>query len=47
MQAGAVVGLLQVGPLLLQITAPRAGIVASVAAEAVVGYGTALVHLEQ
>ena len=47
--AGQAVGLLQIGPLLLPVTAPLAGVVAAVlAAEGhAVGYGTALVELQR
>ena len=45
--AGRVVGLLKIGPLLLPVTAPQAGIVDSIhAADGLpVGYGTPLVEL--
>jgi acetyl-CoA carboxylase biotin carboxyl carrier protein len=45
--AGRAVGLLQIGPLLLPVTAPQAGIVDSIhAADGLhVGYGTPLVEL--
>lgn len=45
--AGDIVALLQVGALLMPVTAPRAGVVVrhAVAAGTRVGYGTALVHL--
>ena len=47
-RAGATVGLLQIGPLLLPVPAPRAAVVAGlrVAHGATVGYGTPLVDLD-
>ncbi|MDM0039861.1 acetyl-CoA carboxylase biotin carboxyl carrier protein subunit [Variovorax sp. J22G21] len=46
--AGQPVGLLQIGPLLLPVAAPLAGVIAAVcvAAGCTVGYGTALVELQ-
>jgi acetyl-CoA carboxylase biotin carboxyl carrier protein len=46
-RAGAVLGLLRIGKLLLAVTAPRDGVVAEfIAAEGgTVGYGAALVRL--
>jgi acetyl-CoA carboxylase biotin carboxyl carrier protein len=46
--AGQPVGLLQIGPLLLPVTAPLAGVITAipVAAGRTVGYGTALVELQ-
>jgi len=46
--AEQIVGLLQIGPLLLPVTAPLAGVVTAVRAAAghTVGYGTALVELQ-
>ncbi len=45
-RAGAVLGLLRVGPLLLQVVAPRDGAVEAIADDGeLVGYGTPLVHL--
>ncbi|MBT2321989.1 acetyl-CoA carboxylase biotin carboxyl carrier protein subunit [Variovorax paradoxus] len=46
---GQAVGLLQIGPLLLPVGAPQAGVVAAVrvAAGHTVGYGTALLELER
>lgn len=46
-RAGAPIGLLQIGALLLPVTAPRAAVVAGllVAHGATVGYGTPLVEL--
>ena len=47
-RAGQTLGLLQVGALLLPVTAPRAGIVGAIAGArtaAAVGYGTPLVEL--
>jgi len=46
--AGQLLGLLQIGPLLLPVTAPLAGVVAAmlVVAGQAVGYGTALVELQ-
>lgn len=46
-QAGQVVGLLQIGALLLAVAAPQAGVVASVlvAHGSLVGYGTSLLEL--
>jgi acetyl-CoA carboxylase biotin carboxyl carrier protein len=46
--AGQLLGLLQIGPLLLPVHAPLAGVVAAmrVAAGQAVGYGTALVELQ-
>ncbi|MEP6720461.1 MAG: acetyl-CoA carboxylase biotin carboxyl carrier protein subunit [Variovorax sp.] len=46
--AGQPVGLLQIGPLLLPVAAPLAGVIAAVcvAAGSTVGYGTALVELQ-
>ena len=45
--AGQAVGLLKIGPLLLPVTAPQAGIVDGihVANDVVIGYGTPLVDL--
>lgn len=47
--AGQLLGLLQIGPLLLPVDAPMAGLVAAVlvAAGHTVGYGTALVELQR
>jgi len=47
--AGQLLGLLQIGPLLLPVTAPLAGVVAAmlVVAGQAVGYGTALVELQR
>lgn len=47
-QAGQVVGLLQIGALLLAVAAPQAGVVASVlvAHGSPVGYGTPLLELQ-
>jgi acetyl-CoA carboxylase biotin carboxyl carrier protein len=47
-RAGAPIGLLQIGALLLPVSAPRAAVVASlrVAHGATVGYGTPLVDLD-
>lgn len=47
-QAGQVVGLLQIGALLLAVAAPQAGVVASVlvAHGSAVGYGTPLLELQ-
>lgn len=47
-QAGQVVGLLQIGALLLPVAAPRAGVVASVLVDhgSLVGYGTTLLELQ-
>ena len=46
--AGQLLGLLQIGPLLLPVHAPRDGVVAAmrVVAGQAVGYGTALVELQ-
>lgn len=46
-KAGQTVGLLQIGPLLLPVAAPQAGVVATllVAHGSVVGYGAALIEL--
>ena len=47
--AGQLLGLLQIGPLLLPVNAPLAGVVAAmlVVAGQAVGYGTALVELQR
>ena len=46
-RAGAVLGLLRAGPLLLHVTAPRAGTVDAIVADegTAVGYGAVLVRL--
>ena len=46
-EAGQTVGLLKIGPLLLPVTAPKAGIVEGihVANDVAIGYGTPLVDL--
>ena len=47
--AGEVVGLVQVGPLLVHVAAPTSGVVGEVLAEngAIVGYGTPLLRLQE
>ncbi|RYY05013.1 MAG: acetyl-CoA carboxylase biotin carboxyl carrier protein subunit [Alphaproteobacteria bacterium] len=45
-RAGAVLGLLRIGPLLLQVVAPRDGAIEAIADDGgLVGYGTPLVHI--